>query len=129
MTQSDTKPGSNNLPQGSAPEPAVHVAVHAQNMSEDGNPDPFPPEGTDDKLVQAGETGETALTDEEGLKAAQYVIATRLGLDKAGDTLGVLSPHDGRELHAERSPDDSAPTLDADAIARTVAAPPAQSMP
>jgi hypothetical protein len=76
MTHPDSKSGLDNLPQADTPEPAVHVAIHAQNMSKDGNPDPFPPEGTDDQLVQGAETGETALTDAEGLKAAQYVIAT-----------------------------------------------------
>ncbi|WP_303831622.1 hypothetical protein [Asticcacaulis taihuensis] len=52
---------------GATPPPSIDVAIHAQAMSEDGNADPFPPEGTDDKLVQREQTVDKALTDDEDL--------------------------------------------------------------
>ncbi|MCR6659701.1 MAG: hypothetical protein NVV72_10270 [Asticcacaulis sp.] len=108
---------------GDTPPPSIELAIHAQAMSEDGNADPFPPEGTDDKLVQREQTGDKALSDDEGLRAARYVIATGLTSAAGGTDRGAASPPDGRDTPSGANPPDTRDViLSAEALADTVAA-------
>lgn len=59
---------------GKADECDVRVASHAERLADDDDNDSFPPEGTDDKTVQAADTGAVPFSDEEALKATHAVI-------------------------------------------------------
>ena len=62
----------------------VEMARRGEHLTDTNEPDSFPEEGTDDKMVQARDTGAVAFTDEEALKATQAVIDA--GLSGGGKT-------------------------------------------
>lgn len=62
----------------------VQVARHAEALQANNEPDSFPEEGTDEKMVQSRDTGEPAFSDGEALRATKAVIAA--GLSGGGKT-------------------------------------------
>lgn len=62
----------------------VEMARRGQHLTDDNEPDSFPEEGTDDKMVQASDTGAVPFSDEEALRATHAVIDA--GLSGAGKT-------------------------------------------
>ena len=80
--------------------PVVRNARHGERLAEDNQPDSFPEEGTDDKMVQHGDTGEQPFSDDEALKATRAVIASGLAsCGKVGDVTLAGGPDDGsREI-------------------------------
>jgi len=53
----------------------VAVAETAERQADAGNPDPFPPEGTDEKLVDPG-TAPSVLKESDRVRATQAAIAS-----------------------------------------------------
>jgi len=62
----------------------VEMAHRGERLTEHNEPDSFPEEGTDDKMVQASDTGAVPFSDEEALKATHAVIDA--GLSGGGKT-------------------------------------------
>ncbi|MBW8735013.1 MAG: hypothetical protein JF571_12050 [Asticcacaulis sp.] len=62
----------------------VETARRGEHLTDHNEPDSFPEEGTDDKMVQARDTGAIPFSDEEATKATQAVIAA--GLSGGGKT-------------------------------------------
>lgn len=58
--------------------PVVRNARHGERLAQGNQPDSFPEEGTDDKMVQHGDTGEHPFSDAEALSATKAVIAAGL---------------------------------------------------
>ncbi|MGZ3297501.1 MAG: hypothetical protein ACXU8O_00685 [Asticcacaulis sp.] len=52
----------------------VQMAKQGEKLSEANGPDSFPEEGTDDKMVQASDTGDVPFSDTEALRATRAVI-------------------------------------------------------
>lgn len=56
----------------------VEVAEHAEAAQNRNQPDPFPEEGTDEKIVRPDATADQPLSDGEALRATRAVIAAGL---------------------------------------------------
>jgi len=56
----------------------VEMARRGEHLTDDNESDSFPEEGTDDKMVQARDTGAVPFSDEEALKATHAVIDAEL---------------------------------------------------
>ncbi len=70
--------GAGEAHEAQNPTPVAKAAISAENLQAHDDPDPFPPEGTDDKMVQSADTGETPLTNREAISATLGALA--LGL-------------------------------------------------
>ena len=56
----------------------VDVAEHAEEQQNRNQPDPFPEEGTDEKIVKPDTTADKPLSDGEAVRATKAVIASGL---------------------------------------------------
>lgn len=57
------------------PTPTVaDVSQDAENKQVRGQPDPFPPEGTDEKIISPAGEGEKPLSEKDRLRATKAVI-------------------------------------------------------
>ena len=63
---------------------AAKVSRHAENEQAKNRPDPFPPEGTDEKVLKPGQ-GDTSLSEDTRVRA------TRAALDR--DRAGIPDNH------------------------------------
>ena len=81
------------------------VAEHAQHLSEHGDMDSFPEEGTDDKVVQTANTETELITEDDAIRATQAVIDAGLsGRGQTGNNIpGGLD--DGTDAQAKRGTD------------------------
>lgn len=70
----------------SSKDTAAHVAKHAEHEQAKNQPDPFPPEGTDEKVLKPG-NGDTSLSQDTRLKA------TRAALDRDAPIPDNHVPH------------------------------------
>lgn len=61
----------------------VAAAKSGEHLQHRNEPDPFPPEGTDDKMVQPGDIGDKPLSDAEATKATQSAINRGMSKGKA----------------------------------------------
>ncbi len=52
---------------------AAQVAEHAEDQQNQNRPDPFPPEGTDEKVLKPGQ-GDTTLSEDTRVKATKAVL-------------------------------------------------------
>jgi len=81
-----------------ADDPIVRNARHGERLSEHNDPDSFPEEGTDDKMVQHADTGEQPFSDDEAVRATKAVIASGLsGHGKVSEDTAGKGPDDGTE--------------------------------
>lgn len=62
----------------------VDVAEHAEDQQNRNQPDPFPEEGTDEKIVKPDSAADKPLSEDEALRATKAVIAA--GLSGGGKT-------------------------------------------
>ena len=81
----------------------VGVAVHAETRAEANKMDSFPEEGTDDKIVKPGDTGETPLSDNEAVQATQRAIqAEAHGGGTMRDIVSPEAQNDGQQKDVDR---------------------------
>ena len=89
--------------------PIVRNARRGERLSQGNEPDSFPEEGTDDKMVQHADTGAQPFSDDEALRATRTVID--LGLSCQGkpvqDKTGQDAADTGQEA-AGKAPDGGA---------------------
>lgn len=76
-----TEPVDKKLP--SSPQPQARAAIAGEALQKKNEPDPFPPEGTDEKTLRPGSEAELPISQDEAVRATQGVI--RQGLPDQGE--------------------------------------------
>ena len=75
-----------------APKPDCRDGTQPSDVARgSGQSDPFPPEGTDEKIISSVNTGEDAISEDDGLKATQAALAYGSGDTKTADLIGIVT--------------------------------------
>ena len=56
-----------------------------------GQSDPFPPEGTDEKIISPVKTGEDVISEDDSLKATKAALSYEAGGDKGAHLIGIVT--------------------------------------
>ncbi len=68
-----------------APKPHGGDGTHPASVARGSGPtDPFPPEGTDEKIISGIKTGEDAISEDDSLKATRTALGYGVEAPKAG---------------------------------------------
>jgi|GEM_PF-1194017 len=57
----------------------------------DGQDDPFPPEGTDEKIISSVRTGEDAISEADSVKATKAALGYDAGAPKTAGLTGIVT--------------------------------------